>query len=334
MFRANSSLEAVLLDLQTNYYQAKGRASEFLDSYANVPGPSREVLALGTCGSSSVADAWCIDNRGVLSLAVHKHTYQRLGIAGEPLPFKNSGHEFAIHIPLQDKSTGPFLTPHQQKAINAFDTTDLASSEQEWNIIFCCNGTDASTYQTLRSLTTITVTPEVDKMDNVHFPSSTRISRPQSIDDAIAWEEEVTALFEWVGMAALQSPRLFIHDHVDPYISVYEPPSHTEATALTHIRWRGLMPPQFVKKIVDAVADAPDGFAAITAHAFPNSPVTYVPPTSFKPDGPEKENLTTPFRSRQEGVFDVWSLVVSPLTNREKGYLLAESVAGETTRWG
>ena len=46
-----------------------------------------KVSASGT-STGDDGDVWCLDSRGILTLAVGKQTYETLGIAGERLPCK------------------------------------------------------------------------------------------------------------------------------------------------------------------------------------------------------------------------------------------------------
>jgi hypothetical protein len=45
--------------------------------------------------------------------------------------------------------------------------------------------------------------------------------------------------------------RLAGNDRVDPYVAVYELPTPSELGDITHLRWRGLLPPEFVQTIID-----------------------------------------------------------------------------------
>lgn len=82
--------------------------------------------------------------------------------------------------------------------------------------------------------------------------------------------EEVSALFEWVGLASLGSERcvryvhsmtpfdcilhrLRVNDSVDPYLAVYDPPLAMETGDLVTVRWIGLFTPSFVQSILDSV---------------------------------------------------------------------------------
>jgi hypothetical protein len=54
----------------------------------------------------------------------------------------------------------------------------------------------------------------------------------------------------------IRGARLNVHDRVDPYVAVYEPPEPTTIGEITHLCWRGLLSPAFVQKIVDTIVYA------------------------------------------------------------------------------
>lgn len=42
-------------------------------------------------------DVWCVDTRGVLTMCVCKETYEKLGLVGQRMPFKNwSGERYGM----------------------------------------------------------------------------------------------------------------------------------------------------------------------------------------------------------------------------------------------
>lgn len=90
---------------------------------------------LGAAGD----DVWCLDSRGVLTLAVSKETYQRLGFQGEPLPWKGCDNTFGeqssvkiiqAHIHFVCTYSGSYLSPCGKPATHSKRQT-MASARHE-----------------------------------------------------------------------------------------------------------------------------------------------------------------------------------------------------------
>ncbi|KAJ7492009.1 hypothetical protein FB451DRAFT_1021813, partial [Mycena latifolia] len=151
--------------------------------------------------------------------------------------------------------------------------------------------------------------------------------------DAVAdWEGEMRTLFEWVEMAGLGAQRLQAHDRADAYVAVYDAPAPATMAPVAHLRWRGLLSPAFVQSVVDAVlvhicedaADAPQ-FVALTAHALPAAPVSYVPPGKSK----------SPARVPRADGEDAWCVVIArEPAGGEARWCVTESIGPLDARWG
>lgn len=73
--------------------------------------------------------------------------------------------------------------------------------------------------------------------------------------------------------------RLNANDRVDPYVALYEPPAPKHMQDVTHLRWRGLLPPSFIKEALDAIACVP-----ISPHPLNSHPHNVLaPPSTHRP---------------------------------------------------
>lgn len=123
--------------------------------------------------------------------------------------------------------------------------------------------------------------------------------------------------------------RLSANDRTDPYISTYTPPTPSTIQDATHLRWRGLIAPEFVQNVLDTIISAtspPLPFVAITAQTFPNSPVSYIP-----------DSGEGPVRMPREDAEDTWCLILTPSRGSGEAqaqWVMAESVGKWDTRWG
>ena len=191
--------------------------------------------------------------------------------------------------------------------------------------------------------------------------------------DVELWKEDVAHLFEWVGMACLGSKRciassymndrnfrllfsilisvgrLQVNDNPDPYIAVYAPPEPSHIGDLVHIRWHGLLPPLFIKQVIEIALYVPElstfilsihvmkpsshvtmsTFVSVTASCVPTSPVSYVPSAL---------GARVPRRAPRDDAEDTWSLILSrsadSLSDGSLKFVLAESIGQWDERWG
>ncbi|KAI0794451.1 hypothetical protein C8Q74DRAFT_1365901 [Fomes fomentarius] len=186
-------------------------------------------------------------------------TYETLGLVGEKLPWKQEIH--VIRVSLSDAHTTYGQTTQTARygtkvaeALRAWD----ARRGGPWNVAFFL--TNLSSDVDLPLNTTIhQLERTVQTRPNTHIPTLNKASllidsntnTPEDIED---WEERVSSIFEWVGMAALGSQRLSAADRCDPYIAVYTPPERSYIEELTVMRWTaGLVPSTFVQAVLDTI---------------------------------------------------------------------------------
>jgi len=47
--------------------------------------------------------------------------------------------------------------------------------------------------------------------------------------------------------------RLHANDRVDSFVAVYDPPAPSYVGKITHLQWKGLLSPEFVKQVLDLI---------------------------------------------------------------------------------
>lgn len=154
--------------------------------------------------------------------------------------------------------------------------------------------------------------------------------------------------------------RLRANDRVGPYVSLYECPEPAYVGSITHLRWTGLLGPEFVQSLIDiglyavslhclsvapltpmssasvrtlsSMAAPQRPFISITSHAFSASPVSYIPPSVSV----VKEPRDGPMRLAREDGEDAWCLVATPgsADSQTIDWSIVESVGQFDTRWG
>jgi ribonucleases P/MRP protein subunit RPP40 len=121
--------------------------------------------------------------------------------------------------------------------------------------------------------------PEVTKVGPVHQEilagAVPLIDRAETIADAM-YEEQ---LLEWLGLVLLKSPRIALHDNVDPYLCRYELPEAAESKEnnnspdtsqkLHHLQWKGLISSRFVTTLLlEMKKDLEKGWFGLNVSAF------------------------------------------------------------------
>lgn len=73
-------------------------------------------------------------------------------------------------------------------------------------------------------------------------------------------KESCEELSEWLGMVALDSPRIFEDDATDPFLCRYSVPGREESAQslnLVRLRWHGLIPPKWIMQLVITLSYGP-----------------------------------------------------------------------------
>lgn len=95
------------------------------------------------------------------------------------------------------------------------------------------------------------ITPSTTILRNVLSPKLT-------VGDLLQLREQEDAmeLLEWIHLLSISSPRLRASDKIDPFLSKYEVPGFGQELVkrdIVRVRWRGFVPPQFVREMFLAV---------------------------------------------------------------------------------
>ncbi|KAK0501522.1 ribonuclease P 40kDa subunit-domain-containing protein [Armillaria luteobubalina] len=322
IFPSHDVLENALLLLKTHYARGKSTLSDIIAS-AKELGPESNLTVLSTNFDDD--DIWCIDPRGILTLCVAKDTYETLGLVGKKVVLgygrKHPNEErHVINIPLQANTESKGNKKRRDESLKAWD-----GRREPWSIV----STSKDSAELTRFGTVRSVECQKTSMDNVRIPIVDISPRPDgSQDDIDDWNETLHGLFEWVGMAGLGAQRLHVNDRVDPHVSLYESPSPSNIGNITHLRWRGLLGPDFVQSIIDIITFVrsqlmdnkltPPGrkisspqFISLTSHNFPYTPVPYLPRSAFTPSDSET-GFITPVVDPTKRSGDTWSMIFVP----------------------
>ncbi|KJA23551.1 hypothetical protein HYPSUDRAFT_137715 [Hypholoma sublateritium FD-334 SS-4] len=362
VFPANAVLLAQLGVLETHYGTCSVTLSEVVTTaptFVNAVEGESSLLIVSAAANDE--DAWCVDPRGHLTLSVAKEAYERLGLVGQKLPFKGHDGHHTIDIPLRKNALSPAMQARVGAALTGWDQRRART----WDAVFCAKDRGQASPPPFAAQTHA-VRAEKRELKDVYVPVLGLCARPTppakaqskkkpglegdaesdvQMEAAEDWDCRVESLFEWVGMACLGSQRLNANDRVDPYVALYEHPAPKHMQDVTHLRWRGLLPPSFIKESLDTIAatlDTPTGppFVGVAAHALSGSPVSYLPYTSVAAAGDIPAALQAPAKvpakvPRAEGE-DTWCAIFERGAVAGAGlqWCLGESLGQLDARWG
>ncbi|KAK2462727.1 hypothetical protein APHAL10511_005245 [Amanita phalloides] len=351
LFPENAALEVALAQHKTRYAKGVFRLSELVENasaFIHEFETHSKFLMLST--DKNIDDVWCIDSRGLVTLFLSKETYEQLGIAGKPLPFKKRAkHDRVVQFSLRRGTDTPGNVARRHVALRAWDKRrEEEMGVKGWHVMYCCKDPGTISHplfasgDRLSELNVEDVASQLKRIRDVHVPNVELrwIPGNGAEDELEDWNEEMHSLFEWVGMACLGSQRINLNDRVDPYVAVYEPLPSMPGN-LTHIQWQGFLCPAFVQLVVDTAisflntTDRPENapsFLSVISHSATKTPLSYINPKNMSLVPGRSEALRVP---REDGE-DSWCLYAkpaSPLT-RGKGvdWVLAESVDKLVTR--
>ncbi|KAL1658708.1 ribonuclease P 40kDa subunit-domain-containing protein [Schizophyllum commune] len=340
VFPSSPTLLAAFSNLKTRYAKGKTKLSDlFARSSAFVKSGSlnSDMIWLGT-SSGACDDTWCIDAYGQLTLCVSDRMYQQMGIPGAKLKFPSMHSDAAVvTVALHQIFTQPALLARVKAGLKILDAKREEEGLGEWKFVY----PSAPLLEKLALHADIhEITPRTKEIHDCNVPTAQLSPFPgekTDDDEREDWHHRMISLFEWVGLAALSSPRLSIHDRPDPYIAIYEPPEASLVGNATHLRWRGLLSPSFLKSILDVVlgtwlrSDDPANFIAITVQPSLQAPVGRL---AKQPNSIPSNALRVP---RSDGE-DTWSLILSRsgegLKEPECEWVLVECLGQGDARWG
>ncbi|KAL5513392.1 hypothetical protein ACEPAH_3791 [Sanghuangporus vaninii] len=317
-----------LQKIECDYYSGRVQLSEFLDAcHLHLTGrfdhAQNDFIALAE-GHPGVEDIWCIDHRGLLTLLLTKQTYQQLGLVGEKASKKSEIYH--VQVDLHDRTSSVYTRAKER--IRLWDEQRKAQGVPPWSVHV--HGSLPSLQAKLRP---VKAQARVRTLDNIFIPvldeKKSEFARARSNHegqegdaDADEENERIEELFEWVGMACMDSERLKANDRPNPFVAQYEAPEPNRIGSVTHVRWSGFLPPSFVKQVLESVVESikpasnnleatstsppsSPSFLSITANLHRNAPISYISPRAFG------EGVKTEARmGRWDRNVECWSLIL------------------------
>ncbi|ORX85113.1 hypothetical protein BCR32DRAFT_325592 [Anaeromyces robustus] len=259
------------IENDTTYYVSNIPLGEFLTyDFVNKYIKNEEFIAFSFKQRIDNDDVFAITD-GKLYMNLTKDTYTSLGLVGKSsaIPI-NKQNRFVIEINLNENSYKPEgkLYEHvqwcMQHTLNKKFQFLIYSSKELEN-------------EDLSDIKKYNIKNENTTFKNILIPSLKHITQPTKLSPI--WCSHATDIFEWLGMLACQSKRVLGDYRVEPYYSVYKPPTPFKPGDVQSISYTGFIPSSFIRSIIkelrQIIIKERLPWASIILWGFSDSPITW-----------------------------------------------------------
>jgi len=252
----------------TSYYVANIPLGTLLEiNFINKYIKSEQFIAFSFKQRLDNDDVFAIVD-GKLYMNLTKDTYTRLGLVGKSseIPI-NKQNRFVVEINLIE---------------NSYNSNGKLYKHVQW----CMEHTLTNKYQFLLYSSKEITLDDIKKYDikkdetihkNILIPSLKHITQPTKLSPI--WCSHATDIFEWLGMLACQSKRVLGDYRVDPYYSVYKPPTPFKPGDVQSITFVGFIPASFIKASIkilrEIIIKEKLPWASIIIWGFDDAPITW-----------------------------------------------------------
>ncbi|KAG0207143.1 hypothetical protein BGX33_007008 [Mortierella sp. NVP41] len=198
-----TALTEKLLNETSTYYHAHVPLSLLLTS-PFMQYIRNGMIALSVQGGIDTHDVVCLDGKGKLILNLTKDTYEQLGISGKPSTFHPDRERYVVEIEL----TKPAMIPGKsgfERIKWCFENT-LATP---FSMLFASVDSQGMSlpleFPESAQATKMTFNIQSTPLSNIVIPDTSPIRTIGKND--LRWRRSVSDLYEWIGLAAMQSDR-------------------------------------------------------------------------------------------------------------------------------
>jgi ribonuclease P/MRP protein subunit RPP40 len=189
---------------------------------------------------------------GVLKMELDRATYERCGLHGSPIEDGGRKHQKARWVVEYD-----LKLPSMKHGKSGFGRLEWAARnvlDRSLTWLFW-NHNPSSAEALADGKETLSkhapwikrVETEVVSLDGTLCPKFVKGKLERVYE-----EDEAMSLLEWVNLLGLKSPRVRAKDNIDPHLSRYEVPDFgdgLESRDMVCVRWKGFMPPAFIRDV-------------------------------------------------------------------------------------
>ncbi|KAF8317762.1 uncharacterized protein EI90DRAFT_140685 [Cantharellus anzutake] len=204
-------------------------------------------------------DGWHIGENSELTLRMTAESYERLGpgvLASKSKNIKSSMRR--ARIPL-----GPSgIPPHTKVSFERWEAYRRENGLFGWDVLITCPQEYCAELPNNCKL--YDVKPETVHYNGIRLPAILTSGFRSEVD-----EEDLTDVLEWLGMIAIQAPRVYVNDSMDPYVCRRSQGEGDGVILAKRVRWRGLLGSQFVTEVFDTFGTMQLDLTLITLHGWP-----------------------------------------------------------------
>ncbi|KAG9060896.1 hypothetical protein KI688_007853 [Linnemannia hyalina] len=195
---------------------------------------------------------------GKLILNLTKDSYEQLGLSGKPSTFHKDRQRYVVEIELNKPAMIPGK-PGFERINWCFENTFAAPFSMLFASVDPQGVSLPLEFPASARATPMTFNIQSTCLNNVVIPDATPIRTIGKND--LRWRRSVSELYEWIGLASMQSERITFGDNIDPFLCVYSPPpppttedqqdSRPSSGCLIEIS--GFIPSQSIVRILEAL---------------------------------------------------------------------------------
>ncbi|GKZ29056.1 ribonuclease P protein subunit p40 [Aspergillus brasiliensis] len=213
------------------------------------------MISEGRSGSDSVFTL----KDGILKLELSKEIFERTGLTGKPVRSggrKHAKERFVVEINLRLPSM-----LHGKKGFEriVWAFKNVLTQSVAW-LFFDLTTSSGGVSEDDLSLKgnqpqIIDCQPVITEHSNILSPPLPGPDITDESREAAELEDHCNELSEWLAMVSLESPRVYVNDHVDPYLSRYSVPDsyNAKSTNLVSLKWRGFIPSRWIVELMVAL---------------------------------------------------------------------------------
>ncbi|GJJ71708.1 ribonucleases P/MRP protein subunit RPP40 [Entomortierella parvispora] len=241
------------------------------------------MIAISVQGTIDSKDVVCLDGKGNLILSLTKDTYEQLGLSGTPSKFHPDRQRYTVKIDMRASSMTPGK-PGFERIKWCFENTLVTVFPMVLGSVDDQGISLPLSFPESARATRLSFNVQSTHLPNIIVPDTSAIRTIGKSE--LNWRTSVMELYEWIGMAGMQSDRIVMGNKIDPFLCVYSAPPQKTETSVASSGWlievSGLVPSTVISKLMDDLRStlnttcSEPGWANFTVWGFQDSPISWI----------------------------------------------------------